>query len=91
MILTGKSDLVKQLKTFQVNVNFEKDTHFLVKIIIIGLKMSSFLQVSLKIFLCQTITNISTILETELECKGAYITAFLRTKIRLLQCSFFCI
>lgn len=50
MILTGKSDLVKQLKTFQVNVNFEKDTHFLVKIIIIGLKMSSFLQVSLKIF-----------------------------------------
>lgn len=45
---TGKSELVKQLKTFQVNVNFEKDTNFLVKIIIIVLKISSFLQVSLK-------------------------------------------
>lgn len=42
MLLTGKSDLVKQLKIFQVNVNFEKDTHFLLKIIIVVLKIPSF-------------------------------------------------
>lgn len=91
MLLAGKSDLVKQLKTFQVNVNFEKYTHFLAKIIIIVLKNSSFLQVSLNFFVCQTTPNISNILETELECKGVYITAFFRTNIRLLQCSSFCI
>lgn len=39
--------------------------------------------------MCQTTPNISTILETELGCKGSYITAFFRTKIRFLQYSSF--